>query len=150
VEVALAQISKSPVFVPKRPLFPVHPGDQPKTSEVSISSLPQPGSAFPARAPKSEQAATPAAVTDGKFAAFVGSYDGGTMGMLVIRQEGEKLIAIDPGGGRVELTPEATADKFLASSVGGAVVFERDAAGKVTGISVTLANGQIVKGRKTP
>jgi tricorn protease len=150
VEVALAQISKNPLIVPKRPAFPVHPGEQNKTqSEVSLSSLPQPGSAFPAPGPKVEQASTPA-VTDGKFAAFVGSYDGGTMGVLVIKQEGEKLIAIDPGGGRVELTPEATADKFTASSAGGAVLFERDAAGKVTGISVTLGDGRIVKGRKTP
>ena len=148
VEVALAQISKNPVFVPKRPAFPVHPGEQNRMqSEVSLASLPQPGSAFPAPAPKSEQATAPAA-GDGKFAAFVGSYDGGTMGVLVIRQEGEKLIAIDPGGGRVELVPEATADKFTASAVGGAVLFERDAAGKVIGISVTLGNGQIVKGRK--
>ena len=148
VEVALAQISKNPVFVPKRPAFPVHPGEQNRMqSEVSLASLPQPGSAFPAPPPKSEQATAPAA-GDGKFAAFVGSYDGGTMGVLVIRQEGEKLIAIDPGGGRVELVPEATADKFTASAVGGAVLFERDAAGKVIGISVTLGNGQIVKGRK--
>jgi hypothetical protein len=149
VEVALAQLSKNPVFVPKRPAFPVHPGAQKQSSEVSFSSLPQPGSAFPAPVAKSAPASTPA-VTDGKFAAYVGSYDGGTMGVLVIKQEGEKLVAIDPSGGRVELVSEATADKFSASSVGGSVLFERDAAGKVTGISVTLGNGQIIKARKTP
>lgn len=148
VEVALAQISKNLVFVSKRPQFPVHPGGQKQTNEVSFASLPQPGSAFPAPAPKSTPA-TPAAVTDGKFAAFVGNYDGGTMGVLVIRQEGDKLIAIDPGGGRIELTPDATADKFTPTPVGGSVTFERDAGGKVTGISVTLPNGRIVKGRKT-
>ena len=148
VEVALAQISKIPSIVPKRPPFPVHPGEQDKTqSEVSMSSLPQPGSAFPAPAAKSAQPSIPA-VTDGKFAAFVGSYDGGTMGVLVIRQEGEKLLAIDPGGGRVELVPEATPDKFAATSVGGAVTFERDAAGKVTGITVTLPDGRTIKARK--
>ena len=146
VEVALAQISKTPSVTPKRPLFPVHPGEQNKTqSQVSMSSLPQPGSAFPAPAAKSAQTPTP--VADGKFAAFVGSYDGGTMGVLVIRQEGEKLLAIDPGGGRVELVPEAAPDKFTPSA-GGAVTFERDAAGKVTGITVTLPNGQIIKARK--
>jgi len=145
VEVALAQVSKNPVIVPKRPPFPVHPGEQNKMqSEVSFSSLPEPGSAFPA--PKIAQTATPS-VTDGKFAAFVGSYDGGTMGVLVIKQEGEKLVAIDPGGGRVELVPEGTADKFTPTP-GGAAVFERDATGKVTGIIVTLPNGRIVKARK--
>jgi hypothetical protein len=151
VEVALAQISKSPVIVPKRPPFPVHPGEQNKTrSEVSMSSLPQPGSAFPAPAAKSPQPLTPAAtpVTEGKFAAFVGSYDGGTMGVLVIKQEGEKLLAIDPGGGRVELMPEATPDKFTATSVGGGVTFERDAAGKVTAVTVTLPDGRTIKARK--
>jgi tricorn protease len=148
VEVALAQIAKTPVIAPKRPPFPVHPGEQNKTqSEVSMSSLPQPGSAFPApAAAKSAPTVTP--VTDGKFAAFVGSYDGGTMGVLVIRQEGEKLMAIDPGGGRVELVPEPAADKFTAASVGGGVIFERDAAGKVTGITVTLPDGRVIKAKK--
>lgn len=145
VEVALAQLSKNPVIVPKRPVFPVHPGEQNKVqSVVSIASLPQPGSAFPAPAAKPTQTA---GVPDGKFAAFVGNYDGGTMGVLVIRQEADKLIAIDPGGGRVELVPEATADTFTPA-VGGKVSFERDAGGKVTGIVVTLPNGQTIKGRK--
>ncbi|MCA1577474.1 MAG: PDZ domain-containing protein [Acidobacteria bacterium] len=149
VEVALAQISKTPVIVPKRPPFPVHPGEQNKTQlEVSMSSLPQPGSAFPAPATKSAQTPPATPVTDAKFAAFVGRYDGGTMGVLVITQEGEKLLAIDPGGGRVELVPEATPDKFTATSVGGGVTFERDAAGKVTGITVTLPDGRTIKARK--
>lgn len=149
VEVALAQISKNPLFVPKRPPFPVHPGDRSKmqSSELQVSSLPPAGSAFPTPAPKSEQKSVPA-VTDGKLAAFVGSYDGGTMGVLVIRQEGEKLIAIDPGGGRVELTPEATADRFAANPSGGAISFERDAGGKVTGITLTLPDGRTIKARK--
>ena len=148
VEVAFAQVSKSPWYVPKRPAFPIHPGEQNKTQPaVTLASLPQPGSAFPAPAPTAKPVQTPA-VTDGKFAAFVGSYDGGTMGVLVIRQEGDKLVAIDPGGGRVELEPEATADKFTAKSVGGTVSFERDAGGKVTGIVVTLPDGRTIKGRK--
>jgi tricorn protease len=142
VEVALAQVSKNPVFVPKRPPFPVHPGEQSKAQE--ISALPQVGSAFPASAPK---AAAPA-VTDGKYAAFVGSYDGGTMGTLVIKQEGDTLFALDPGGQRIELVPE-TADKFLAQPVGGSVSFERDAANKVVAIVVTLPNGRVIKARRT-
>lgn len=87
-------------------------------------------------------------VTDGKFAAFVGRYDGGTMGALVIIQEGDKLFAVDPGGQRIELVPDAAADKFTAQPVGGTVVFERDASGKVTGIIVTLPNGRSIKGTK--
>jgi tricorn protease len=147
VEVALAQVSKNPPFVPKRPPFPVHPGEQSTALPVgpSISSLPAVGSAFPAPAPKT---ATPA-VTDGKYAAFVGSYDGGTMGTLVIRQEGDKLFALDPGGQRIELVPDATGDKFQAQPVGGSVSFERDAANKVVAIIVTLPNGRVIKARKT-
>ncbi|HEU4768579.1 MAG TPA: hypothetical protein VFS77_14450, partial [Pyrinomonadaceae bacterium] len=149
VEVALAQVSKNPMFVPKRPAFPVHPGEQRsgQLAVASASSLPQAGSAFPAPSPKSEQPRTPS-VTDGKFAAFVGRYDGGTMGVLVISQEGEKLFALDPGGQRVELVPDPAADKFTVQPVGGAVAFERDAGGKVTGIVVTLPNGTSIKGRK--
>jgi tricorn protease len=143
VEVALAQVSKNPSFVPKRPPFPVHPGEQSKA--LSVGPLPQPGSAFPAPTPK---AATPA-VTDGKYSAFVGSYDGGTMGTLVIRQEGDKLFALDPGGGRIELVPDATGDKFQAQAVGGSVSFERDAANKVVAIVVTLGDGRVIKARKT-
>jgi tricorn protease len=147
VEVALAQVSKNPPFVPKRPPFPVHPGEQSTALPVgpSVSSLPAVGSAFPAPAPKT---ATPA-VTDGKYAAFVGSYDGGTMGTLVIRQEGDKLFALDPGGQRIELVPDATGDKFQAQPVGGSVSFERDAANKVVAIIVTLPNGRVIKARKT-
>ena len=146
VAVALAEISKNPLPGPKRPPFPVHPGEQSKVS--SLSSLPSPGSAFPVAQAKAVQPLGPG-VTDGKYAAFVGSYDGGTMGVLTIRQEGEKLFALAPGGDRVELVPETTADKFLVQPVGGTVSFERDAGGKVTGIVVTLPDGRVVKGRKT-
>jgi len=69
--------------------------------------------------------------------------------MLVVRQEGEKLFALDPGGQRIELVPEPTADKFLAQPVGGAVSFERDAGGKVIAIVVTLPDGRIIKARKS-
>lgn len=150
IEVALANLPRHPLFTSKHPPYPVHPGGQSKTpaEELLVSSLPQPGSAFPAPTPKKEQPAAPA-VTDGKFAALVGSYDAGPMGVLVVRQEGEKLFAFAPGGERVEFVPEATADKFTVQPVGGTVVFERDAAGKVTGIIVTLPNGREVKGRKT-
>ena len=112
-----------------------------------MSSLPQAGSAFPPPAPKVEAAA----VTDGKFAALVGRYDGGGgLGVLTVKQEGDKLFALDPGGQRIELVPEPTGDKFVAQPVGGAVSFEKDAGGKVTAIVVTLPDGRIVKGRRAP
>jgi hypothetical protein len=146
VEVALAEISKHPLTVPKRPPFPVHPGEQSKVQSAAVT-LPPAGSAFPAPAAKSEQTQSPA-VTDGKFAAFVGNYDGGTMGVLVVKQEGDKLFALDPRGQRIELVPEATADKFLAQPVGNSVSFERDAGGKVTAIIVIFPDGRTIKARK--
>jgi hypothetical protein len=144
VEVALAQIPKSPLYAPKRPAFPVHPGEQATapTGGVLLSSLPTAGSAFPAPVINPP-------VTDGKYAAVIGSYDVGPMGVLVVRQEGEKLYATPPNGQSVELVPEAMPDKFNAQAVGAAIRFERDAAGKVTGISLTMPDGREVKGRKT-
>jgi len=115
---------------------------------VSIFSvLPPAGSAFPAPAPKPAQTPAPTA-SDGKFAAFVGSYDGGTMGVLVVRQEGEKLFALDSRGQRIELVPEAAPDRFVAQPIGNAVSFERDADGKVTAIIVTFSDGKSIKARK--
>lgn len=150
VEVALAQISKNPVSVSKRPAFPVHPGEQGYAPSIgpSVSSFPQVGSEFPPPVPKALPTPPPAPANN-KFAAFVGSYDAGTMGILVVKHEGDKLFAEPPNGERAELVPDATADKFLAQPVGATVIFERDAAGKVTGIIVTLSNGRVIKGRKT-
>ena len=150
VEVALAQIPKHPIYAPKRPAFPVHPGEQSPapTGGVLLSSLPRVGSAFPAPAePRKEEVAGPA-VTNGKFAAYIGSYDAGPMGVLVVRQEAEKLYGIDPGGGRMELVPDTAADKFIAQPVGAQMVFERDAAGKIVGITVSLPGGREIKAKK--
>ena len=147
VEVALAQISRNPVVTPKHPAFPVHPGEQRSAAEVAVASLPRAGSAFPAPAPKAD-APRATATTNGKYAAFVGRYDGGPMGVLVVSQEGEKLFALDPGGQRIELVPEAAVDKFIAQPVGTPVTFERDATGKVTAIIVTLPDGRNIRGRK--
>ena len=150
IEVALAQISKTQSISPKRPAFPIHPGEQTQSSSIgpSVSSLPTVGSAFPAAPPKLGPTPSPAPA-NGKFAALVGTYDGGTMGNLVVRQEGDRLIAMDPGGQRIELVPESTADKFMAQPVGATVTFERDAGGKVTWIVIALTNGNVIRGRKT-
>jgi hypothetical protein len=151
VEVALAQVSKNPPVVPKRPPFPVHPGEQGYAPSIgpTVSTLPQVGSEFPPPPPQPRPTPT-LPPSNNRFAAFVGSYDGGEMGTLVIRQEGDKLFAFDPGGQRIELVPDATADKFQAQPVGGTVSFERDAAtNKVVAIIVTLPNGRVIKARKT-
>jgi len=71
------------------------------------------------------------------------------MGVLVIQQEGEKLIAIAPGGDRVELVPTPSVDKYNVQPAGGELRFERDAAGRISGIAVTLPNGQEVKAKRS-
>ena len=150
IEVALAQVSKTQPIVPKRPSFPVHPGEQRVAPSIgpTVSSLPAVGSEFPPPPPRPGPTPAPPPVSS-KFAAFVGNYDGGALGNLVVRQEGDKLFAFDPGGQRIELVPETTADKFVAQPVGANVSFERDPGGKVTAIIITLPNGNVIRGRKT-
>lgn len=147
IDVALAQLPKNPMYAPKRPQFPVHPGEQ--TASNSPFKLPEAGSAFPIAASNSAPAAPSApAVTDGKFAAFIGNYDAGQMGVLVVKQEGDKLWAMPSTGERVELVPEPTPDNFLGQPVGAPVRFERDAAGKVVAITVVLPGGREVRAKK--
>ena len=152
VEVAMAQIPKHPMYAPKRPQFPVHPGNQVAApmGGVLVSALPRVGSAFPAAVAKSSTtvSAGEPAITNGKFAAFVGSYDAGPAGVLVVRQEGEKLWAMPPNAERVELVPESSLDRFVAQPVGAPVSFERDSNGNVIGIIVTLSAGREIKGTK--
>ena len=150
IEVAMAQVQKNPLVAPKRPAFPHHPGEL-----VALTGearpLPQVGSAFPAPESKTAPvtaAANPATVSNGKFAAYVGSYDAGPMGVMVIKQEGDKLWAYPPNTERVEFVPETAADRFVAQPVGAPVSFDRDTTGKVVGITVMLPGGREVKGKK--
>jgi uncharacterized protein DUF3471 len=149
VEVALAEISKTKPVSPKRPAFPIHPGalSQSSSTGPSVDSLPLVGSEFPPPPPKPGPTPPPAPSST-RFLAYVGTYEGGTLGNLVVRQEGEKLFAFDPGGQRIELVPDTSADKFMAQPVGATVSFEREPAGKVTGITITLANGNVIRARK--
>jgi tricorn protease len=149
VEVAMAQLPKNPLVAPKRPAFPRHPGDLVALSSPP-SSLPEVGSAYPTAATKPAPVATNAeeAVKNGKFAAYVGSYDAGPMGVMVIKQEGDKLWAYPPNTERIEFVPETLPDRFVAQPVGAGVSFERDSAGKVVGITVLLPGGREVKGKK--
>ena len=142
IEVALAQAAKNPVAASKRPVFPVHPGAETSTA-VADSILPVPGSAFPLPAPKKEVKA----VTDGKFAEYLGQFDT-PMGVITFSQEGEKLIGL-AGGERIELVPETGAkDKFAAQAASVTVTFERDAGGKIVGVTVVIPSGRELKGRK--
>ena len=141
VEVALSQITKNPVVPSKRPVFPVHPGKSEAANTDSI--LPVPGSAFPLPTPKAEVKA----VTDGKFAEFLGKFDT-PMGVVVFSQEGEKLIGL-AGGERLELVPDAAAkDRFIAPTASVTVTFERDAGGKISGATIVIPSGRELKGRK--
>jgi tricorn protease len=140
VEVALAQIQKNPIVQPKRPAFPIHPFDTLQTGSTGTLVLPKPGSAFPA-----PEEIKP--TVGGKFSEFAGKFDT-PMGALVFRQEGEKLVGIG-GGERIELTPDAaTKDKFAAQPANVTIAFERDASGKIAGVTVVFPNGREMKGRK--
>ena len=153
IEVAMAQIPKNPLVAPKRPVFPVHPGEQKAAPAggVLVSALPEVGSAFPKTVASKDvppKVDGPVGVLDGKFAAYVGRYDGGQMGVLVVLEEKEKLYAISPNGERIELVPAAAADKFVGQPVDIPITFDRDATGKIVGITVSFPNGREEKGRK--
>jgi hypothetical protein len=141
IEVALSQIAKNPVVPSKRPAFPIHPGKQ--ETSVADSLLPVPGSAFPLPTPKAEVKA----VTNGKFAEFLGNFET-PMGVITFSQEGEKLIGL-AGGERIELLADAAVkDKFTAQTASVTVTFERDASGKITGLTIVIPSGREMKGRK--
>ncbi|MDQ3800364.1 MAG: PDZ domain-containing protein [Acidobacteriota bacterium] len=141
VEVAMAQIRKNPVVQPKRPAFPVHPFETTTSGGVTGALvLPTPGSAFPA-----PEEIKP--VTGGKFADYTGRFDT-PMGVVTFQQEGEKLVG-NAGGERLELAPDAaTRDKFAAQNAPITVTFERDAGGKITGITVVTPGGREIKGKR--
>jgi hypothetical protein len=149
VEVAMAQAAKNPIKQPKRPIFPVHPGNVEKNTSSLILQPPTfslPGSAFPLPQTKTEKTVT--AVINGKFAAYLGQFDT-PMGVVTFSQEGEKLIGL-AGGERIELLPDGTEkDKFAAQTAGVNVTFERDAGGKIVGVTIVIPNGREVKGKKT-
>jgi CubicO group peptidase (beta-lactamase class C family) len=101
------------------------------------------GSALPASTPKPETKA----ITDGKFAEYIGQFET-PRGMLTFTQEGEMLIG-EAGGSRIELVPDtSTKDIFRARTGSERVTFERDAGGKIAGVTVRLGNGQEIKGKK--
>jgi hypothetical protein len=139
VEVAMAQTIKNPIVQPKRPAFPVHPGKQ---ETIADSALPVPGSAF--AAPAKQEVKT---VSDGKFAAYLGKFDT-PMGVVSFTQEGDKLIG-DAGGERIELfSDQNIKDNFKAQTASVNITFERDAGGKVVGLTIVIPSGRELKGKR--
>lgn len=144
VEVALAEVAKTQPNQPKLPVFPIHPIGK-TTGGNDSSALPLPGSSFPITETKVE---TPKPTTDGRFADYVGQFET-PMGIMTFRQEGEKFVGVSPEGKRIELAPDATAkDKFAAQTASVHLTFERDASGKVVGLTLIIPSGQELKGKK--
>jgi hypothetical protein len=150
IDVAMAALPKNPMFVAKRPSFPVHPGAQTNVAATDSILLPPAGSAFELRSPPpvANQTTAASAVSNSKIAAYIGRYDANPQGLLTILEEGGKLYASPNNGERAELVPADGTDIFTAVGPGATVKFERDAAGKVTGLTVTMPNGNTIKGRR--
>lgn len=80
------------------------------------------------------------------YDAYVGEYEYGPNRIITITREGDKLFAQRRGAPRVEIFPESEI-KFFLTVADAQLVFLKDTAGKVTGITL-LANGQEMKGSK--
>jgi uncharacterized protein (UPF0254 family) len=122
--------------------------DEPSVNDNSIMAMRSEEkvdcSALAAPAPK-----PPAkAITDGKFAAYIGKFNT-PRGVVSFRQEdGEKLIGEAGGHDLVFVTDTSANDKFIGIAGPARLLFERDAAGKVVSVTITLENGQEIKGTK--
>ncbi|MCA1636848.1 MAG: hypothetical protein LC768_00670 [Acidobacteria bacterium] len=105
-----------------------------------------PGSSFPVTKLKIESAPKP--ITDGKFADYIGQFET-QMGVLTFRQEGDKFVGVADNGERIELVPDMTVkDKFAAQMASVQLAFERDASGKVTGLTIIIPSGRELKGKR--
>ncbi|CAA9430967.1 MAG: tolB protein precursor, periplasmic protein involved in the tonb-independent uptake of group A colicins [uncultured Pyrinomonadaceae bacterium] len=144
VEVAMTEIAKLKPNQPKLPVFPAHPAVKTTAGNGSFV-LPVPGSSFPITDAKVE---TPKPVTNGKFADYVGQFET-PMGLLTFQQEGEKFVGVSPEGERLELAADAAAkDKFAAQTASVQLTFERDAGGKVVGLTLVIPSGRELKGKR--
>jgi hypothetical protein len=83
--------------------------------------------------PKPEASdAKPVKVSPSILDAYAGKYELQIGFLLVITREGDKLWGETPGDEKVELIPESET-RFLVKQFEGALAFERDKEGKVTG-----------------
>jgi tricorn protease len=144
VEVAMAEIAKLKPSQPKRPAFPVHPAGK-LTAANDSNALPLPGSSFPITAATVE---TPKSVASGKFADYIGQFET-EMGIVTFQQEGDKFIGIAGNNERIEFSPDSTIkDKFVGQTASVQLTFERDASGKVTGLTIIIPSGREMKGKR--
>jgi hypothetical protein len=144
VEVAMAEIAKLKPNQPKLPVFPTHPALKTTAGNDSFV-LPFPGSSFPITDTKVE---TLKPVTNVKFADYIGQFET-PMGLLTFQQEGEKFVGVSPEGERIELAADAVAkDKFAAQTASVQLTFERDAGGKVVGLTLVIPSGRELKGKR--
>jgi ketosteroid isomerase-like protein len=105
-----------------------------------LSNLPSPQTG----APKSNEGAA-VKVDPQVLDTYLGEYEL-PMFTLVVTREGNKLFGQPPGDTKEELVPISDAE-FTVTNVNAKVKFVKDAAGKVTHMTVNL-NGQDVQGKK--
>jgi hypothetical protein len=144
VEVAMAEIAKLKPSQPKLPAFPIHPAGK-LTAANDSSVLPLPGSSFPLTAATVE---TPKSAASGKFADYIGQFET-EMGIVTFQQEGDKFIGIAGNNERIEFASDsAIKDKFAGQTASVQLTFERDASGKVTGLTIIIPSGREMKGKR--
>ena len=80
------------------------------------------------------------------YDAYVGDYELAPNFILTITKEGEKLMGQATGQGKLELEP-VSETQFTVSAAKANVSFEKDSAGKITGL-ILLQGGQTIKAKK--
>ena len=77
---------------------------------------------------------------------YVGEYEIAPGFNLTITREGEKLMGQATGQGKLEFEPTSET-QFVVPAIKGSVSFEKDAAGKTTGL-ILIQNGRTIKAKK--
>ncbi|MCY7348114.1 MAG: DUF3471 domain-containing protein, partial [Pyrinomonadaceae bacterium] len=77
---------------------------------------------------------------------YVGEYEIAPAFILTITKEGEKLMGQATGQGKLEFEP-TSATQFVVPVIKGSVSFEKDAAGKTSGL-ILIQNGRTIKAKK--
>ncbi len=80
------------------------------------------------------------------FDAYVGGYEIAPGFILTVTREGDKLMGQATGQSKAELEP-VSETQFTVSFAGATVTFEKDSAGKVTGL-VLVQNGRTINAKK--
>ncbi len=80
------------------------------------------------------------------YDAYVGDYEIAPTFILTITREADKLMGQATGQGKLELEP-VSESQFTVPAVKANVTFEKDSAGKITGLTLTQ-NGRAMKAKK--